>query len=253
MPIKIIYNESRSDGAGVACNWTVPAGVTKVKFEVWGGGGSGASSASACDCCATSSPGGGGGYATGHFAVTPGEEYVICAGNAGVPLNSNCCNGGNGGNSSVTGPGISGSFCARGGLGGCGAFNFWCYQHCGCNHMYQATNDGACVPADTEGCLTSPGGSGRTGRVGSSQTSIQNVGGPAGGPFGGEGGMSLRNIGYSELSICQETANTNSWCNHILNGKIPGGCGAGYTPGCCICVPCGLPGAGGPGLVKITY
>lgn len=41
MPIKIIYNESRSDGAGVACNWTVPAGVTKVKFEVWGGGGSG--------------------------------------------------------------------------------------------------------------------------------------------------------------------------------------------------------------------
>lgn len=258
MPIKVIYNESRSDGLGQLCDWTIPAGVKKVKFEMWGGGGAAASFANACDCCTISSPGGGGGYAAGYFDVEEGEVYSVCAGNAGVAYNSNCCNGGNGGTSSVTGPGIPGIVCAKGGTGGCGSFAFWCYQHCGCNHMYQSGVACGVVPAETQGCLVGTGGAGRTGRIASGQQARISVGGPAAGPNGGEGGYNLSNIGYNQQSTCQQTVNMlgnepGGWPYHILNGKTPGGGGAGYSSGCCICDPCGFPGAGGQGLVKITY
>ena len=84
------------------CTWTVPAGATKVKFQVWGAG---HGSNPAC-CC-----GGQSFSTTGHYAeltmdATPGESYSICA---GCSCSRYCCSNegsGFGCSSGVTGPGI---------------------------------------------------------------------------------------------------------------------------------------------------
>jgi len=101
------YNRCQS-----TCTWTVPAGVTKAGFQLWGGGGG-----SSSGCCCGGHPGG----STGEFVsvvmdVTPGDTYILC--------NScnQCCLGYRGGiqlgaaNSCVSGPGIT-TLCAQGGCG----------------------------------------------------------------------------------------------------------------------------------------
>jgi hypothetical protein len=95
-------------------NWGVPAGVTTLKYRVWGagggGGGSGGTSTSG------GSGGGGGGYVEGVVAVTPGEtiSYTLGQGGSGgvnangiaggattVPTLGLTCDGGLGGNRGV--------------------------------------------------------------------------------------------------------------------------------------------------------
>lgn len=83
-------------------NWTIPAGVTRIWVEVWGGGGGGTDYGG----------GGGGAYVTGFFNVTPGGTLFCTVGAAGVAGASTATNGGL---SSVT---YSGSFInANGGNG----------------------------------------------------------------------------------------------------------------------------------------
>src|SRR5210317_1641805 len=48
---------------GKCCNWTVPANVGKVTFELWSGGGGGAGH-TCCNCCSFSAGGAGGNYTT---------------------------------------------------------------------------------------------------------------------------------------------------------------------------------------------
>jgi hypothetical protein len=57
--------------------WVIPTGVSKAKFELWGGGGHGAGAS----CCQMGAPGGSGAYAHKEIDVTPGERYVLCLGN----------------------------------------------------------------------------------------------------------------------------------------------------------------------------
>jgi hypothetical protein len=54
--------------------WIVPAGVTKIEVEIWGGGGGGSM------YCG----GGGGAYARGYFMVTPGATIYINVGAGGI-------------------------------------------------------------------------------------------------------------------------------------------------------------------------
>jgi hypothetical protein len=62
-------------GAGNCSNsWTVPAGITKILVECWGGGGGG---------CSVSG-GGGGGYISAKFTVTAGNMASIQIGAGGV-------------------------------------------------------------------------------------------------------------------------------------------------------------------------
>lgn len=98
---------------GFCCQWTVPAGVTRARFQLWGaGGGSGAG------CCCGGSPfGSTGAYASVIIPVTAGDTYTLCSGCAfccfpnysataripGCPsfvvgngLNNFCANGGQG-------------------------------------------------------------------------------------------------------------------------------------------------------------
>lgn len=90
-------------------HFKVPAGVTSITIESWGGGGAGGGSNNA-------NPGGGGGggaytKVTGH-AVTPGDNIAVVVGAGGVGVSKG--NGGNGGDSYI------GSYICRasGGAGG---------------------------------------------------------------------------------------------------------------------------------------
>lgn len=56
-----------------ALNWTVPAGITRIRVEAWGGGGGGG----------YTSGGAGGGYISAVFTVTPGTIIAISNGTAG--------------------------------------------------------------------------------------------------------------------------------------------------------------------------
>ena len=58
-------------------SWTVPAGVTKILVEAWGGGGGGSGYGG----------GGGGGYITAYFPVTPGSSVSYKVGNNGAAGN----------------------------------------------------------------------------------------------------------------------------------------------------------------------
>lgn len=98
---------------GKCCQWTVPAGVTRARFQLWGAGGG-----SGVGCCCGGSPyGSTGAYASVIIPVTASTQYTLCAGCA------YCCFPSVGGQgrlpgcqSYVTGTGLSG-FCANGGVG----------------------------------------------------------------------------------------------------------------------------------------
>lgn len=61
---------------GADQTWTVPSGITHANFYLVGAGGGGAT-------YATFGDGGGGGYATGSYALTPGQVLTIIVGQAG--------------------------------------------------------------------------------------------------------------------------------------------------------------------------
>ena len=243
MPITVVYDTTCIATGGRCCQWTVPDSVNSVTFEIWGGGGGGAAGTNVCDCCARTQPGGGGGYAMKQLSVTPGSQYTVCAGNAGVSsTDSNYganptfgSNGVAGGTSFVTGTGLT-SFCATGGLGGTSNFTIQCYGHCGCN--------GAKGGQGYNGSINAAGMSGILGMAGSNAETSYSIGGAAGGPGGGAGGIN----GGTNYSGCG-----HALYNSRLHGRVPGGGGAGlgcYTS--CTCCEYGA-GRGAPGFVKITW
>lgn len=100
---------------GACCLWTVPAGATRARFQIWGAGGGGGAG-----CCCGGSPfGSTGAYASVIIPVTAGCSYTLCAGCASQ---SRACSSSPGGGripgcpSWVTGPGLC-NFCANGGQG----------------------------------------------------------------------------------------------------------------------------------------
>lgn len=122
----LVYNTSINtpNNGGSCCLWTVPAGVTWISFEVWGGGGGGAG---AC-CCMMGWPGGAGAYTLKtvcNSAGLAGQQYTVCAG--GTTSMSPVCLGCVGCTSYVNGFGLS-NFCATGGAHG----EVHCFQYYGC-------------------------------------------------------------------------------------------------------------------------
>lgn len=101
---------------GQCCAWTVPAGVTRVRFQLWGAGGGSA----AGRCCGGSPFGQTGAYASVIIPVTEGDIYTVCSGCALCCFP--CCTifGRYPGLPSwVQGNGLS-NFCAQGGRGSLG-------------------------------------------------------------------------------------------------------------------------------------
>ena len=122
-------NYDSVQNGGFCCLWTVPAGTTWARFEVWGGGGDGGG---ACCCQQPSMGGGSGSYARKTTRVTPGDSYRICAGGSGCC--SQLCQGTSGFPSYVVNPTAATyavGLCASGGYGG----NSSCFHSMtGCYH-----------------------------------------------------------------------------------------------------------------------
>lgn len=117
---------------GKCCAWTVPAGVTRVQIELWGGGGGGGSGSTA-ECCGQNPGGGAGTYVNGFLTVNPGDVLTLCAGAGGcygshVESNTSyCCCGQQGSCSFVL---RNGTMCLDSQGGDYGMSQ--CYTNCGC-------------------------------------------------------------------------------------------------------------------------
>lgn len=171
-------------------SFTVPAGVTKVFYRLWGGGGGGGglnagSPAAACG-------GGGGEYREGVATVTPGQIISCTVGAAGAAGNTSGGNGGTGGSSSfgsiaTAAPGVAGLGSTSGvstpggpgGSGGSGGSLAWGGQ------------------AGTTGTLSASGTGGVGGGSFGFGITVTNIGGGNGqaGFFPGQGGCGAGGTG----------------------------------------------------------
>lgn len=71
-----VCNTAAQFNCGFCCQWTVPAGVTRARFQLWGAGGGGGLGR----CCGGSPFGSTGAYASVIIPVTAGDTYTLCAG-----------------------------------------------------------------------------------------------------------------------------------------------------------------------------
>jgi hypothetical protein len=129
--VKWIYGAPTFCTSGCCCLWTVPAGVTRTTFEIWGAGGNG-NGACSNGRCQHYQGAQGGYYNSKTISVTPGWTYSICA--AGVyPCLSIECTACQGCASYVTGCNLT-NFCAIGGETGRGesSWETGCYSYNPC-------------------------------------------------------------------------------------------------------------------------
>jgi len=110
--VKWFYGSPGACTQGCCCLWTVPTGVKKLQFHLWGAGGNGAGSCS-CSRCQHNRGSQGGYYATKIIDVTEGWNYTVCAGGV-YPCYSRECTACEGCASYVNGCNLT-NFCAVGG------------------------------------------------------------------------------------------------------------------------------------------
>ncbi|MBL0054801.1 MAG: LamG domain-containing protein [Chitinophagaceae bacterium] len=204
----------------------VPAGVTSVFLQTWGGqGGSGATGGSGT----TGGSGGLGGYAEGNLAVVPGQLLNIFVGGQGATPAGGFNGGANGGSSNAGGGG--------------GASDVRTGGTAEVNRVITAGGGGGGGRAGCETAGAGVGGSGGTGgggigaNGGDSPTSGGVAGGGRGGNFGGiQGAFGAAGIGCAGfLGAPGATAATGSGasggagqsCCCFSFGSIPGGGGGG--------------------------
>lgn len=156
----------------------VPAGVTSIDIEIWGGGGSGGGSNGTND----SGGGGSGAYSKlDNESVTPGDtiSYSIGAGGASVAGNTIGNNGGDTTcNAATAGGGVGGAIITTGGAGGSASGG----------DINTSGNAGQNAPDSTHGGAggSAPnGGAGGTGAVNEGAVAQAGVA-PGGGGGGGE-------------------------------------------------------------------
>jgi Secretion system C-terminal sorting domain len=202
--------------------FVVPAGVTNITVETWGGGGAGGAGVGGSFWDAGGG-GGGGGYSRSLLSVTPGSSFGVTVG-AGGPTSSASGAASNFGGGLVV---------ALGGLGG------------GQNTGFSAGSGGVGAGIGT-GQVAFAGGFGRQGSFGSST--------PASAGFGGGGGSSAGNTGNGNTASTSAGASApvggGNGGNGINIGSgsfgfIPGGGGGGSGNG--------VGGDGANGRVRITY
>lgn len=202
----------------------VPAGVTSLSVQAWGGGGSGGGASGAGLLLGRGAAGGGGGaYASNTISVTPSAALNIVV--AGQTTGASGANGSAGGNSTITG--FETSILAAGGSGGA------------------ANNAGGTPAGGAGGSAAASAGNirldGFPGIIGNSAALLSLLlssgSGGAGANFGGAGGA-----GLSSLILGNAPGNA---------GSSPGGAGSGA-----INSALGTPqigGAGAAGQVIVSY
>ena len=125
--VRYYWGSPNRCSTGCCCLWTVPTGVRRVFFEMWGAGGNGHGMCSTGRCQHYAGAQGGY-YASKMIQTAPGCQYTICA--AGTyPCEQNSCDGCHGCASYANGYNLS-NFCALGGTGGCanGSWNEACHS-----------------------------------------------------------------------------------------------------------------------------
>jgi hypothetical protein len=129
---------------GASCNWTVPTGVTRARFQSWGPG-----SGTASNCCCGGAPfGATGAYTVVEIDVTPGEIFCLCAGCAYCCFAYQTSHGGCGGNTCIcSNAGLCWTTCS-GDTNGC-----FCKWNCVFQNAGETDKIGYCN-------LQAPGGSG---------------------------------------------------------------------------------------------
>ena len=226
--VKHVQGQPNVCSPGCCCLWTVPTGVKKVTFEMWGSGGNGHGACS-CSRCHHYAGAGGGYYNTKTIPVQGGWTYTICA--SGV---YRCCSrecvGCVGCASYVNGCNLS-NFCAIGGIGGCantswGDLCFSCFS-----------------------CCRAPGDNGGDFGMGNH-----------GGTFDGTICCHcnyIRTCTTSAPFLAGGSGSTSSMVNCWMRcgcWHVPYGTGGqGATTTYCGSSCCGQGGQGGGGLVKIVY
>jgi hypothetical protein len=213
---------------GCCCQWTVPTGVRRATFELWGAGGNG-NGACSCNRCHKYKGAGGGYYNSKTISVSPGASYTVCAGGV-FPCCSFECTACNGCSSYAIGTGLS-NFCAIGGDTGRAETN-WpvaCYSDFSC-----------CVGPNTFdgdfGMGNHNGAWGGNWLCHCFHKQFKSTGAP----FLSAGGNSVRGELYGCWIRC------GCWSVPYATGGQ-----SAMTNNCGAC--CGQGGTGGSGVVKITF
>lgn len=224
--------------------YAVPAGVSSITIECWGGGGGGGGAKySGLDPCGGG--GGGGAYSITTVAVTPGQNIVVSLGGGGLAGTNAGGNGGVGGTSSVTylGPTVAS---AAGGNGGTGSTGGAKAGGAGGSTGTGTVRTGGTGGNGYVGSSYDDGGSGGGG-AGSTANGSNGVtgsgGGQSGGEPGGAGGATgggTGGAGAGALGACVAGSPGNTFGGG-------GGGAAGYNSGSA------AGGAGAAGKVVITY
>lgn len=172
-------------------SYTVPAGVTYIKIEVWGGGGGG---------FAASGKGGGGGgggaYAIGYLTVTPGSSHTVTVGSGGAASSNGSASWFSTSATLNAGGGLTGA-ANTGGSGGTASGTALSSGTAGCaggagpGSNAGGGGGGGSPPACTAGTASSgdTGGAGGTGQGAGGKGGDKGVdGSPGAAPGGGGGG-----------------------------------------------------------------
>jgi len=207
-------------------NFVVPAGVTSIMVEAWGGGGGGGGRANSGSGGAGG--GGGGAYARDTVTVVPGNTYSVTvgAGGPGGPAGDNP--GSPGGDSYFdAGANVLAKGASGGGGGPIGAFGARGTAAASVGAFRYNGGNGAAGTATDSG-----GGGGGAGSTGAGQAASGTTGGAGRAEWGGDGANGL-------------TSNGAGYDGYTYGG---GGSGARRTSG----VAC-AGGNGADGYVRITY
>ena len=222
-----VFGSPGQCSTGCCCLWTVPSGIKRATFELWGSGGNGHGACS-CSRCHHYSGSGGGYYNSKTISVCPTWTYTICAGGV-YPCLSNECQGCQGCASYANGCNLT-NFCAIGGYPG----------------QAETSWDTACYSAFT--CCLGPNDNGGDFGMGNHN--------------GHWGGSIFCHCNYQWT--CTTNAPflaggsgsgqflVNCWirCGCYAAPYGQGGMGA-QTTYCESC--CGQGSTGGPGLIKVTF
>ncbi len=246
-----------------ASPWVVPAGVSSVIVQAWGGGGGSGgvsvrSTSSGTYCSAGSGGGGGGAYAQSTLSVVAGQSYTVSVGAAGTAgAASGGGNGGDGGSSTFSGTG--GTVTAVGGTGGTGTGAI-----ASTGAQAQRAGGAGGVAASGNGTIKYSGGAGGFGAGGGSADNGGGGGSSAGTASNGTAGANANNTSGAKAGGVAPSGGGNGGngaSNTSSNGtsagtagSIPGGGGGGSVASTTGTTNVTIAGtAGGQGRIIITY
>ncbi len=192
-------------GGGCFTNWqlfsasgtfTVAAGVTVIKVEVWGGGGGGATAAGLGN--RGGGGGGGGGYAEGTYTVTPAATHAVTIGTGGAAGTPGVAGGTTsfGSPTVISATGGTGGFGTggtSGGNGGAGGLGSGGYLNSTLGSGGSGGYSAGASPAQTNSATNGAGGGGAGGVMAGTVAAGGGGGGIGGGNGGGFGSTSGQN------------------------------------------------------------